>query len=520
MKCKYRIRYFSSKGAYLVLLWTLLVYSMVYASYILVHDDIPPGLRNELLVSILLVVVALVAAPLSGWLADAKFGNYKVFRFGAVLLFIFTVINCFLLILEEIIWKSNHVINWIQFCLASSFYVVGASACIATALPLGLDQMPDASASNITSYIAWFVGTFFIGLFFVEGMNILVINCVDKTIKLSYYVIWSLVLVACMSVVLSSNFLLSPKWLIIEPKSPQSLKIIFQVLKFAAKHKAPLNRSAFTYWEEDIPSRMDLGKMKYGGPFTTEQVEDVKTILRLLAITPPLFSLSFSLFFSFYTASQNVIMNSNSLIFRFLLKGAAAYSFLGTLVNEFLIYPFVRNKLPSILRRIGVASFITTLVSFVCFVLKLTHFLSNSSETTTEWIIYCVCHLTFVLVSQVLLTSVLEFMCAQSPYNMRGLLLSLVAPLAIISSSIGTAFDNFLNNKINSICTNSWCPLILVSVKVVICMLGFFLFCVVARWYKRRVRDEDYSTQRVVEEVYDRYLTAAAAQSRSYGTIN
>ena len=45
-------------------------------------------------------------------------------------------------------------------------------------------------------------------------------------------------------------------------------------------------------------------------------------------------------------------------------------------------------------------------------------------------------------------------------------------------------------------------------------------FCVVAHWYKRRVRDEDYSPQRVVEEVYDRYLTAAAAQSRSYGTHN
>ena len=36
-----------------------------------------------------------------------------------------------------------------------------------------------------------------------------------------------------------------------------------------------------TYWEDDIiPSRVDLGKSKYGGPFTIAQVEDVKTILR------------------------------------------------------------------------------------------------------------------------------------------------------------------------------------------------------------------------------------------------
>ncbi len=63
--------------------------------------------------------------------------------------------------------------------------------------------------------------------------------------------------------VLILDFLLAKKWLIIEPKSPQSLKIIYHVLKFAVKYKAPLNRSALTYWEEDVPSRMDLGKSRY-----------------------------------------------------------------------------------------------------------------------------------------------------------------------------------------------------------------------------------------------------------------
>ena len=43
-------------------------------------------------------------------------------------------------------------------------------------------------------------------------------------------------------------------------------------------------RSAFTYCEDELPSRMDFGKSKYGGPFTTEQVEDVKIFLRLIAI--------------------------------------------------------------------------------------------------------------------------------------------------------------------------------------------------------------------------------------------
>ena len=101
-------------------------------------------------------------------------------------------------------------------------------------------------------------------------------------IKGSIFLVLALISTLCFGIL---NFLLSPKWLIIEPKSPQSLKTIYRVLKFAAKHKAPLNRSALTYWEDDIPSRIDLGKSKYGGSFTTEQVEDVKTIIHLLVVS-------------------------------------------------------------------------------------------------------------------------------------------------------------------------------------------------------------------------------------------
>ena len=285
----------------MVLLWTLLISIVSNALYFSIDDNLPSAAVNNNRLLSIPVVVVLVAAPLSGWLADAKFGNYKVFRFGAVLLFISTVINCLLLMLEALVWENSTVLKWIHLCFSGSLFLVAISACVLPALPLGLNQMPDASADSITSYIAWFVGTIFVGQFLGSGINTVIMDCVTKTMQLSYHLIWALLLTVCMSVVLFSNFLFSPKWLIIKPKSPQSLKAIFQVLKFAAKHKAPLNRSAFTYWEEDIPSRMDLGKMKYGGPFTTEQVEDVKTILRLIVITLSFFFVSLSFFFPIAT---------------------------------------------------------------------------------------------------------------------------------------------------------------------------------------------------------------------------
>ena len=56
------------------------------------------------------------------------------------------------------------------------------------------------------------------------------------------------------------------------------------MIHYSIKNKHPQFQSAFTYCEDELPSRIDFGKSKYGGPFTTEQVEDVKTFLRLLVI--------------------------------------------------------------------------------------------------------------------------------------------------------------------------------------------------------------------------------------------
>ena len=138
-------------------------------------------------------------------------------------------------------------------------------------------------------------------------------------------------------------------------------------------------------------------------------------------------------------------------------------------------------------------------------------YLSHSSEGTTEWIVIVLFYLVSGIFGQMLLTSVFEFMCAQSPYHMRGLLLSSIVPFIITANSLASNAGYLLITRTSE----QWCVLILISVKSVLCLIGFLLFCVVARWYKRRVRDDNYSTQQVVGEVYDRYLTAAAAHSAS-----
>ena len=174
-----------------------------------------------------------------------------------------------------------------------------------TALQLGLDQMSDASSTSISSFIAWFVCIMYVSTWI--PMLLTCINSVFISKNAWLIQLCSLVSPICLAVVLVLDFVSAEKWLLIEPKSPQSFKTMYQVLKFAWKYKSPLNRSALTYWEEDIPSRMDLGKSRFGGP--TEQVEDVKTILRLILLCLPLwfiesmFSVLFGSTFQFIEVS-------------------------------------------------------------------------------------------------------------------------------------------------------------------------------------------------------------------------
>ncbi len=89
----------------------------------------------------------------------------------------------------------------------------------------------------------------------------------------------------------------------------------------------------------------------------------------------------------------------------------------------------------------------------------------------------------------------LELVCAQAPYNMRGLFGGCMVLVLLSSLIIGFYISS--NNTLS-----------IYGVRVGISVLGFILYCLLARWYKRRVRDEDYNAHRVVEEVYDRYLSA------------
>ena len=152
-------------------------------------------------------------------------------------------------------------------------------------LPFTLDQMIGASAEQLGAAVHWFFWGFNNGVLLKD-----VLECVPIPNQLQYLdilpVIFLTLATLCFSAVLIMDCLYH-KWLDTNNKTGNPIKLIFQVLNYARKNKCPRLRSALTYIDEEHPSRIDFVKHKFRGPFTEEEVEDVKTILSLM---PPLLS--------------------------------------------------------------------------------------------------------------------------------------------------------------------------------------------------------------------------------------
>ena len=153
---------------------------------------------------------------------------------------------------------------------------LGMTGLIANSMQFGLDQLIDASSTDTFSYISWCVWLYSVPyILSVFSQQYL---CGIYDLPLSFLFVSLTITVVVLSDVACNH------WLVKVPVTQNPLKLIYQVLRYAVKNKYPHIRSAFTYWEDKPYSGIDLGKRKYGRPFTTERVEDVKTFFQVPSI--------------------------------------------------------------------------------------------------------------------------------------------------------------------------------------------------------------------------------------------
>ena len=181
------------------------------------------------------------------------------------------------------------------FSVAFVVMLVSLTLLFPTILPCGIDQLMNESTVKIRAFIHWFMLCLYSGYIFSVISDELIVSFVA-------FVLFSFSL--CLHFLFKHRFEHIP--------IPNPYKIVFKVLKFSLKtsHTRRQHRSAFTYWGEE-PSRMDLAKERYGGCFTHEEVENVKTFLRI-AVVLTTFSVVFISIVLFLNSSSKFIAQFNN----------------------------------------------------------------------------------------------------------------------------------------------------------------------------------------------------------------
>ena len=205
-----------------------------------------------------------------GWLADVRFGRYEVIKFGSIISFLASIV---------MFTGSISTLSTVLFSVAT--VVVGFSnTCYSAAMLLFLtDQIIGATSDELSAVVRWFYWAQNFGL----GLSGTIVYYFAESTLESYCVLLSLIFAVPLAVIIISDCLCQ-QWLDRTHKVTNPIKLIIQVLNYTRKHSYPERHSAFTYIDEEQPTRMDYGKEKFGGPFTEEEVEDVKTVLRLLPL--------------------------------------------------------------------------------------------------------------------------------------------------------------------------------------------------------------------------------------------
>ena len=315
--CWPRVRYLclSSKVILLILAWTVIVselYTVVQVSIEAVIAIYVPIGENHLVnalsspIGFVYAILAVIAMfyPLSGFLADVCCGRFKTVIVGLSIILISSISFVVILALSR---KHNHhalvhvplneSVPLLIFAFSAAFFIViGYAVYQANFIQLGLDQLIEAPSNYLSHFIHWAVWADTLGTAIVT-ISLAVLSCplINDKVKAILCVI-PVITFFCFPLIM---FLTCWKrhWFYTEPGQRNPYKTVIKVLNFVRKHEYPLQRSAFTYCDDERPSRIDYAKERYGGPFTTEQVEDVKTfvrILTLLASLGPLFVMDVS----------------------------------------------------------------------------------------------------------------------------------------------------------------------------------------------------------------------------------
>ena len=468
--------------------------------------------------------------PIAGWLADAKYGRYKVINISiwlmwygllalviGLLLLLPNPLQCDTALATNIVYPLSGILLSISLVLFS----FGVAGFLPNILPFIIDQLSEASSSWVSSYVRWYSWAqffgFLIGIFPVSVYS-------DEQLPL---LISAVVCFGVHSFVVVANIFCQT--LFIQSQSYDNpYKTVFGVVNFARKHKVPVRRSAMTYCESGLPGRLDLAKTKYGGPYTNESVENVKTFFRILVVL-----LSLSGYYVAYSGPYSqlpsfVVHLGNSSADNKLSPLQWLAIFTNPIVGILLIpiaeiivhwlwpnFEYYLHK-PFMWIGIGFVAMLLcngSLVAIAAIGSNLDHheqacFLGYHANTNLNFnytmVIVEIPSFLFGFANVLVYTSVLYFIVCQAPSSMRGMLLGLFlllrGSLSAIGDLISFIFTISSSDYILSCSFWFWLTLTLIGTA------SFPVYLFVAKRYRKRERQEIVDYRSMIESVIVREI--------------
>lgn len=530
------------RGAILVLIWSALLHSS--GSYLLtaimilrIQDKYNTASISEDVINYAIVLgammVTLVFYPVVGLLAETKFTRFKFMVGGNVVVILGLLVLMSDYFVDRCLKDSDaseclsHPADNVTVPLVLGLIIthIGLGIFEANAIQFGADQLQFAKSDELSKFVHWYFWTLFVVRYTLTS----IIVHLDKkwyTFPLFVMTIFSLFCtITALVVVIFCSCLCQ---LFIEPTSRTNpLTLINKVMNYASQHTQPVKPSAFTYGDEASPSRLDLGKERFGGPFTTEQVEDVKSFLQIIVLLFTLFGLNLSndMFLALgkvlsdYSDLDNhttilslpVVTSSQTLFYAVIILGIPLYMC--------LIRPCLCNVLPcSMLKKIGVGLIMTfialALASGSSFIMytdysdnNVTCF-SNFSIDVNEPDYHMAITVGLISFAQlfsgagyglVFLTT-LEFILAQAPRSMQSLLIGLWYSY----QSLGIAVHLASILTLKTFQCQYWPYLVKTGFAGISCIL-FMLACYRFR-YRERQEFSNIHYRAIIEEYTSRHL--------------
>ncbi len=497
-KLQFQSRWLKNKGAILVLIWSYLTIS-VYHFYAMSATRNPTKHKSHLPLNPGEILAAGIFFPVGGWLADAYFGRYKVILCGMWTMWLGAMLNGVSLVTGMVVPSYNkHGEPWVSIICR---IVLGAGFGLfqTNIIQFGIDQLSEASSTEITSFVSWYTLTLFACGVTMQFSS----SCPPH-----YAIV--LVLAIHLSMALGSNYIFY-HWIDKEQKVFNSLPLIRKTVQYTIKNRKKWKR-LFALGNRSALSKLNIAKMMYGGPFLSEQVEDVKTFFRVLAVI--------AIVLAVFSGIPGIMYNAGILEPHFHHRSQirVCYKELSikyahfiltvfiVLLYQTIIHPVCHKCIPKL--KTTTRMFISILLFFASVMILLSmesasyhkqlglnqtvtncNFQSKSRHQDIQSYLVIVPQTMIVLSSFLLISVGIEFICAQAPLYMKGLLFGIGYALYGLGSLVQSAISiPFLHSRSVWNKAPLTCGIWYFIIQGVIVLVGFIAVIIVIKTYKRRTR--------------------------------